>query len=258
MLDVIKQLYGPFFDGQNWATILTSRSDWLIVGSLVLIECLLSVDNAVVLAAQTTGLDNLQEREKSLFYGLWGAYVFRFFIIGIGTYLIRFWWIKVIGASYLMYLVYRYFRHLMTQQKRHPLGQTITSKKRRWFGLSPFWTVVIQIELMDIVFSIDSVLASLAISDNAVIVLIGGLIGILCMRGIAEVIMNLMRKVPELETMAYVLIALIAVKLVLSVPQIDIEVSSRAFGLVILAAVLVTLLIHWLRSRFHRCSDRRK
>lgn len=257
MLDVIKQLYGPFFDGQNWATILTSRSDWLIIGSLVLIECLLSVDNAVVLAAQTTSLDNLQDREKSLFYGLWGAYVFRFLIIGIGTYLIRFWWIKVFRAGYLAYLVYRYFHHLITQQKRHPVGQTTAPKKQRWFGLTPFWTVVVQIELMDIVFSIDSVLASLAISDNAVIVLIGGLIGILCMRGIAEVIMNLMRKIPELETMAYVLIALIAVKLSLSVPQIDIEISSRAFGLVILMAVLGTLLIHWWRVQLRHRSAKK-
>ena len=48
---------------------------------------------------------------------------------------------------------------------------------------------------MDIIFSIDSVLASLAVSNNPVIVLIGGLIGIACMRGIAEVIMKLMRKV---------------------------------------------------------------
>lgn len=62
---------------------------------------------------------------------------------------------------------------------------------------------MISIELMDIVFSIDSILASLAISPNPVIVLIGGLIGILCMRGIAEVIMRLIDIVPELEVMAY-------------------------------------------------------
>lgn len=76
-----------------------------------MIECLLSVDNAVVLAAQTRVLPTLKEQEESLFYGIWGSYIFRFLIIGIGVYLINFWEIKVIGAAYLIYLVYRYFHN---------------------------------------------------------------------------------------------------------------------------------------------------
>ncbi|MGV0168552.1 TerC family protein [Furfurilactobacillus sp. WILCCON 0119] len=252
MLHGLNQLYGPFFDGHNWAAVLTSGNDWLIILSLVMIECLLSVDNAVVLAAQTTSLTNLQEREKSLFYGLWGAYLFRFLIIGLGTYLIKFWWIKVLGAGYLVYLVYRYFHHMVTQQKCHPVGENAPTvapqTPRHWRGLSPFWAVVIQIEVMDIVFSIDSVLTSLAVSTNPVIVLIGGLIGILCMRGVAEVIMRVMRTIPELETMAYVLIALIAVKLVLSIPLIGIDLSAGLFGGVIIIATVVTLIVHYVRQ----------
>ena len=61
---------------------------------------------------------------------------------------------------------------------------------------------------MDIVFSIDSVLAALAISDNPVVVLIGGMIGILCMRGVAEIIIKLMDIIP-VQPMAYVLIGII-------------------------------------------------
>ncbi len=72
LLHLIEQLYGPFFSAANWGNVVTSANDWLIILSLAIIECLLSVDNAVVLAAQTQSLDNLQEREKSLFYGLWG------------------------------------------------------------------------------------------------------------------------------------------------------------------------------------------
>ncbi|RRK11502.1 DUF475 domain-containing protein [Lactiplantibacillus garii] len=245
MLHLLEQLYGPFFSVANWGNVITSTNDWLIILSLAVIECLLSVDNAVVLAAQTQSLDNLQEREKSLFYGLWGAYLFRFLIIGIGTYLIGFWEIKVLGAGYLLYLVYRFFTQPQPGTKR-------PQKKRgqhRFLGLSQFWSVVVQIEMMDIVFSIDSVLASLAISDNPVIVLIGGMIGIACMRGIAEVIMRLMRKIPELETMAYCLIVIIAVKLFLSVPAIGIDIPASAFGGIVLAAFLVTMGIHYWRQR---------
>ena len=96
------------------------------------------------------------------------------------------------------------------------------------------------------VFCLES--ASLAISPNPVIVLIGGLIGILCMRGIAEVIMRLIDIVPELEVMAYFLIGLIAIKLFLTIPMIDIEIPAAAFGIVVLASVVVTLIVHKVRN----------
>jgi YkoY family integral membrane protein len=242
-LALLEKLYGPFFDLHNWTSVISSGQDWLIIFSLVMIECLLSVDNAIVLAAQTRVLPTLKEQEKSLFYGLWGAYLFRFLIIGIGVYLIHIWEIKVIGALYLMYLVYRFFHHKLFGKK-----PSKEPKERKHRILPLFWSVVIQIEVMDIVFSVDSVLASLAISSNPVIVLIGGLIGILCMRGIAEIIMNLMRKIPELEPMAYVLIAVIAVKLFLTIPMIDIEIPTDWFGLFIIIMFIGTLIVHLIRK----------
>ena len=211
-----------------------------------MIECLLSVDNAVVLAAQTRVLPTLKEQEESLFYGIWGSYLFRFLIIGVGTYLINFWEIKVIGAAYLMYLVYRFFHNkFFGKRSRHKVrnrAASLTGRKR-------FWAVVAQIEFMDIIFSVDSVLASLAISPNPVIVLIGGLIGIACMRGIAEIIMRLMRKIPELEPMAYVLIFIIAIKLFLTIPAIDVEIPADIFGMFMLAVFVLTIIIHFVRRK---------
>ena len=243
-MSLLEKLYGPFFDPHNWATVVTSGQDWLIIFSLVMIECLLSVDNAVVLAAQTRVLPTLKEQEESLFYGIWGSYIFRFLIMGIGVYLINFWEIKVIGAAYLIYLVYRYFHNKFFGKRA--IRKT-REGKTRLTGRKLFWTVVLQIEFMDIIFSIDSVLASLAVSNNPVIVLIGGLIGIACMRGIAEVIMKLMRKVPELEPMAYILIFVIAIKLFLTIPAIDIEIPSGIFGSFILLVFAVTIIIHFIR-----------
>lgn len=211
-MDILTKLYGPFFDVNNWKTVIESGEDWMIIFSLVLIECLLSVDNAIVLAAQTQKLPDKKQQEKSLFYGLWGAYIFRFALIGVGSYLIHFWEIKVLGAGYLMYLSLNHFYRM-----KYPERAKRKKGKNKKPILPLFWSVVISIELMDIVFSIDSILASLAISPNPVIVLIGGLIGILCMRGIAEVIMRLIDIVPELEVMAYFLIGLIAIKLFLTI-----------------------------------------
>ena len=97
----ILRLYAPFFDLNNWSHVLTSGKDWMMILTLILMECLLSVDNAVVLAAQTQVLPTEKEKKESLIYGLWGAYLFRFIVIGIGTYLINFWEIKLLGGIYL-------------------------------------------------------------------------------------------------------------------------------------------------------------
>lgn len=241
-MSLIKNLYGPFFDLHNWQTVLTSGQDWMIILSLILIECLLSVDNAIVLAAQTQKLPTKKEQEKSLFYGIWGAYIFRFLLIGLGSYLINFWEIKVIGAAYLMYLSVKHFWGRAHPHKEH------SSKKKRKPVLPLFWSVVFSIEAMDVVFSIDSILASLAISPNPVIVLIGGLVGILAMRGVAEIIMRLLEIVPELEVVAYGLIALIAVKLFLTIPAIDIEIPAVVFGAIVLLSILGAIIVNRIKN----------
>ncbi|MQS76664.1 TerC family protein [Companilactobacillus halodurans] len=248
-MNALVNMYGPFFDLNNWATVIESGEDWLVILSLVVMECILSVDNAVVLAAQTQSLPNKVEQEKSLFYGLFGAYIFRFLVIGIGVYLIDFWLIKVFGALYLFYLFIKHFfldrnKKVEVPKERKKPGNAL----ERHLHISNFWQVVISIELMDIVFSIDSVLASLAVSSNPVIVLIGGMIGILAMRGIAELIMGLMNKIPELNGMAYFLILFISIKLFLSIPAIDIEIPNLVFVGVLVAAIIVTLIIHQINN----------
>lgn len=242
MIQFIENLYAPFFSLENWSNVITSGEDWLIIFSLVVIECLLSVDNAIVLAARTQVLPDRVQQEKSLFYGLWGAYVFRFLLIGVGSYLIHLWEIKVVGALYLMYLAINHFYRLA-----HPKPKKQKQPKKRILPL--FWSVVVSIEMMDIVFSVDSILASLAISPNPVIVLIGGLVGILCMRGIAEVIMRLMEIVPELETLAYGLVGLIAIKLFLTIPAIDIEIPALWFGLIVVGSIIATIVVHHVKQR---------
>lgn len=233
------QLYQPFFDLQNWSQVFESQKDVMLILTLIIMECLLSVDNAVVLAAQTQQLPTKKLQQKALMYGLVGAYVFRFIIIGLGTYLINWWQIKVFGAAYLLYLGISFFLKPQTQAQ--------PQVKKRWFGLSLFWQTVISLEIMDIVFSIDSVLASLAISNNPVIVLVGGLIGILAMREVAQLIARLMTKIPELNPMAYILIIIIGLKLLLSIPMIDIEIPDLIFAGIVFGVIGLTLVWHYLK-----------
>ncbi|KRM34174.1 tellurium resistance protein [Lactobacillus intestinalis DSM 6629] len=252
-------MYAPFFDGNNWLHVLTSSNDWVIILTLILMECLLSVDNAVVLAAQTQVLPNKSEQRKSLVYGLWGAYLFRFIVIGIGTYLINFWEIKLLGSIYLFYLCIKFFydqRHPQQaaeheKEKKAERAAHHKNKKPKKHVLSLFWRTVVSIEAMDIVFSIDSVLAALAVSDNPVVVLIGGMIGILCMRGVAEIIIKLMDIIPELQPMAYVLIGIIALKLLLELPPFNIEIPNAAFAAIVFSVLGLTIAFHFVRVKKH-------
>src|SRR6478735_9189437 len=102
--------YAQFFNWAMWAEVLTDPVSWGLIGSLVILEGLLSADNALVLAVMVKHLPEKQRR-KALFYGLLGAYTFRFIAIGIGVFLIKLWWVKVLGAAYLAWLAFNYFRN---------------------------------------------------------------------------------------------------------------------------------------------------
>ncbi|WP_181358115.1 DUF475 domain-containing protein [Lacticaseibacillus rhamnosus] len=234
-------LYGPFFSAHNWQSAF-SIGGLMTIFSLILLECMLSVDNAVVLAAQTEQLKVESERKKALMYGMGGAYLLRFIAIGLGTYLLQFWPIKAVGALYLVWMSGSYFYAV-----RHPKSNTATHKHKT-HGL---WGTILQIESLDIVFSVDSILAALAVSPNPVIVLIGGCLGILAMRIVAQVITTFIDRVPELETAAYVLVGLIAIKLGLSLPMIHVETPDWLFSVLVVVIFIWAGWRHAVHTRHH-------
>ena len=80
----------------------------LVIGNLIIIESLLSVDNAAVLATMVMDLPK-QQRNKALKYGIIGAYVFRGLCLLFAAWLITIWWLKPLGGLYLLWLVYSWW-----------------------------------------------------------------------------------------------------------------------------------------------------
>ncbi|MBD7937860.1 TerC family protein [Cytobacillus sp. Sa5YUA1] len=239
-MEVLNQLlstYASFFDWSMWKEVLTDPVSWGYIGTLIVLEGLLSADNALVLAVMVKHLPKEQQK-KALTYGLIGAYFFRFLFIGLGMWLIKFWWIKVLGAAYLAYLVIKQFWF------KTPEEDIDGVKKDGWmirtFGV--FWGTVISVELMDLAFSVDSILAAFAVSDKVWILLIGGMLGILMMRTVAKLFLVLIDKIPELETTAFILIGIIAIKMLLSV--FHIEIGHILFFSIIIAAFVITFIVH--------------
>ena len=80
-----------------------------IIGNLVIIESLLSVDNAAVLATMVMDLDK-KDRKKALRFGIFGAYIFRGVAMVFASFLIKIWWLKPVGGLYLLYLVWDWWK----------------------------------------------------------------------------------------------------------------------------------------------------
>jgi len=190
---------------------------FFIVLNLILIESLLSIDNAAVLATLVMDLPPTQ-RSRALRIGLILSYVFRGLCLLFASYLIKISWLKFAGGAYLVYLSLHYF----TSQHKHEDVDGIKKRKRgkvfRYleakFGL--FLTTVLMVETMDLAFSIDNVFAAVAFTDNIYLVIFGVFIGILTMRLVATLFVKLLNKYPHLSTSAFVVIGLLGAKLVLS------------------------------------------
>lgn len=242
MIESIINTYASFFDWAMWAQVLTSPSAWMIILSLVVIEGLLSADNALVLAVLVKHLPE-KLRKKALLYGIIGAYVFRFIAIGIGVYLVKFWFVKLFGGLYLAWICFSYFKNRSGDEEEVKRFNH-NSPLARIFGT--FWATVITVEMMDIAFSVDSILAAFAISDQVWVLLLGGLLGILMMRTVAGLFVKLIDRVPEMETTAFVLIGIIAVKMLLSV--IDIHISHYAFFAILVLSFAGTFIVHKKRA----------
>lgn len=194
------------------------RAGILIILNLIVIESLLSVDNAAVLATMVMDLPK-DQRGKALKYGIIGAYIFRGICLLIASWLVKIWWLKPLGGIYLLYLAFDYF----FKKKDSSTEKETVDKNRNWIyrstvgWLGVFWATVALVEVMDLAFSIDNVFAAVAFTNHIGLIYIGVFIGILAMRFVAQAFVKLMEKFAFLETAAFIVIGVLGVKLTVSV-----------------------------------------
>ncbi|MBP1167170.1 MULTISPECIES: TerC family protein [unclassified Chryseobacterium] len=192
-----------------------------IIGNLILIESLLSVDNAAVLATIVMDLPEHQ-RKRALKYGILGAYLFRGLALIFASVLISVWWLKPLGGLYLIYISLDWLIKKMKNKNDEESADESPDKESSWLYknsiglLGQFWATVAIVEVMDLAFSIDNVFAAVAFSDNLLLITLGVFIGILAMRFIAQWFVRLMQIFPFLETAAFIVIAILGIKLSLS------------------------------------------
>ncbi|CAM4396606.1 TerC family protein [Paenibacillus tarimensis] len=244
--------FASFFSWENLSMVFSDPANWGIILTLVILEGLLSADNALVLAVMVRHLPKEQQK-KALFYGIIGAYIFRFIAIGVGTYLVKITWVKVAGGLYLLWIALSNLFGLEFKLARVggiPLIPYIGRKKEQEEQIEGkaygFWRTVLAVELMDIAFSIDSVLAAFGVSEQVWVLFLGGLLGVLMMRGVAQVFLKLIEKFPELEKAAFILIVIIGAKMIAG--AYGFHVSHNVFFGILIAVFLGTMVYSTLKK----------
>ena len=187
---------------------LLSKDAILVVVSLIVIEGLLSVDNALAIAAMASHLDE-KRRKVAMTIGYAGAYGFRIVALFIADYIIDNHWLMVAGAGYLIWLMCNHFAEL-EEEEEDPTGE---AKKQHQHS---FATTIAMIAFLDLSLSFDNVVAAVAFArDNITLVYVGVTIGIITLRLVAGWCIKLLEKHPWLEQTAFLLVGFVGMLLCL-------------------------------------------
>ncbi|MGK0620074.1 TerC family protein [Meiothermus cerbereus] len=174
---------------------------------IVALEAVLSVDNAMVLAVMVRPLPE-HLRSRALLYGIIGAYVLRGLALLFATIIIKIWWIQLLGGLYLVYLA---VNHIF----RHKPASATEQARIQQAAAAGFWRIVIMINVVDLAFAVDSVLAVVAFSREFWVIFAGVAIGILLVRLAAGIMVAVIERYPRLETVAYAVVGGAGLKLTL-------------------------------------------
>jgi YkoY family integral membrane protein len=175
----------------------------LLLLILVALEAVLSADNAIALAAIAQGIEDSKRQQQALNFGLLAAYILRISLILTATWVIQFWQFELLGAAYLLWLVFNYFTS--EEDEKHHHGVRFTS----------IWQAIPTIAITDLAFSLDSVTTAIAVSDEIWLVLIGGTIGVITLRFLAGLFIRWLDEFTHLEDAGFITVGFVGLRLLL-------------------------------------------
>ena len=229
-----------------------AASDLVTVALLVALEGLLSADNALVMAIMVLGLPRRQHKQ-ALRYGLLGGFAFRIAATLLAAYLIRVGWVKLLGGLYLLYLTYSHFWGHESGEDRRSVPRA-----KPWLGLSAFWATVVRVEMINLAFSIDSILVAVAMSPKVWVVITGGILGIVAMRVVVGQLIVLVERYPALVDGAFIIIAWVGLKLGLEylheAGYVELEVPQWASIVLVVVIFLISLVYAKIQGPVERVS----
>jgi tellurite resistance protein TerC len=227
-----------------------------------LIELSLSVDNIFVIAIIFAAFRIPKKyQHRVLFWGILGAIIFRGLMIYFGVLLIhKFSWTTYVFGIFLIFtaakmlftkedekfepkksFVYRILRKIIPVTS-HIDGEYFFVKRRHITAATPLFVALIVIEVMDVIFALDSVPAILAITSDPFLVFSSNIFAILGLRSMYFFLANMLEKFAHLEYSLIAILSFVGFKM-LSHDFVEIpEWFSLAFiALSLLIGIIVSL-----------------
>ena len=180
---------------------------YLILLVLVVLEAVLSADNAIALAAIARSVKDPKSQRQALNIGLVGAYILRIILIFAATWVIKYWQFELLGAMYLLWLVFNYF----------VLSDDEDEEEHRSLGFKSVWQVIPTIAITDLAFSLDSVTSAIAITEDTWLIIAGGTIGIVILRFMAGLFIRWLEEYTYLEDAGFITVGFVGLRLLLKV-----------------------------------------
>ena len=194
----------PLLDGvDRWAELLP------LLPVLVALELVLSADNAIALAAVARKQNDPIKEKKALDLGITIAFFLRVALILLAQWVLAFKPLQLLAGVYLLWL---FLSHISVKSSgpEDPDGSS---------GHPPstsFSRTIVALALTDLAFSVDSVAAAVAISDQIILVITGAFIGVIALRFTSGLFIRWLKVYTRLETAGYLAVALVGVKLILT------------------------------------------
>ena len=209
----------------SWSEILT------LLPILIILELLLSADNAIALASLTKSLDSPLLRSKALNIGITISLLFRIFLILLSNILLKFILIRIFAGLYLIYL----FISNVFYSSESDTQDSDNDKSNNNFK---FLKIVALLSLTDFAFSIDSITTAVAISDQYILIIFGAIIGVLALRFTSGIFLSLLEKFLRLETAGYIAILIVGIKLLLNTLFTETTLPDYYFYILILISFI--------------------
>jgi YkoY family integral membrane protein len=175
---------------------------------LVILEAVLSADNAIALAAIAKSIKEPELQRQALNIGLVCAYILRVMLILAATWVVKYWQFELLGAIYLLWLVVNYF---FTTE-----AETQTSDKHT-LNFKSLWQVIPTIAITDLAFSLDSVTSAIAVTEDTWLIIAGGTIGIIILRFLAGLFIRWLQEYTYLEDAGFITVGFVGLRLLLKV-----------------------------------------
>ncbi|MGB5636327.1 MAG: DUF475 domain-containing protein [Waterburya sp.] len=179
---------------------------YFILIVLVVLEAVLSADNAIALAAIAKSIKEPKLQRQALDIGLVGAYILRITLIFIATWVIQYWQFEFLGAIYLLWLVFNYF-----------FSSDDQGDEQNSLDFKSIWQVIPTIAITDLAFSLDSVTSAIAITEETWLIIAGGTIGIVILRFLAGLFIRWIQEYTYLEDAGFITVGFVGLRLLLKV-----------------------------------------